>query len=45
LRVFHDQTKPLVQYYSMQGKLRSVDGTKSEEEVFDAIRKALPVAT
>ena len=45
LRVFHDQTKPLVQYYSKQGKLRSVDGTKSEEEVFDAIRKALPIQT
>jgi adenylate kinase len=43
LRVFHDQTKPLVQYYGKQGKLRSVDGTKSEEEVFDAIRKALPI--
>jgi ATP-dependent Clp protease ATP-binding subunit ClpA len=29
--------------YSKQGKFRSVDGTKSEEEVFDAIRKALPI--
>jgi len=45
LRVFHEQTKPLVQYYSAQGKLRSVNGTKSEEEVFDAIRKAIPMAT
>jgi adenylate kinase len=45
LRVFHDQTEPLVQYYSAQGKLRSVDGTQSEEEVFDSIRRSLPVAT
>jgi adenylate kinase len=43
LRVFHDQTKPLVQYYAKQGKLRSVDGTKSEAEVFNAIQKALPI--
>jgi adenylate kinase len=45
LRVFHEQTKPLIQYYAKQGKLRSIDGTSSEQEVFDAIRKALPVAT
>ena len=41
LRVFHEQTKPLVQYYGAQGKLRSVDGTESELEVFEAIRKSL----
>ncbi|MCY2996530.1 MAG: adenylate kinase [Planctomycetota bacterium] len=45
LRVFHEQTKPLVQYYGAQGKLRSVDGTESEVEVFEAIRKSLTVAT
>ncbi|MFM7928508.1 MAG: adenylate kinase [Pirellula sp.] len=45
LRVFHEQTKPLIQYYAKQGKLRSIDGTSSEQEVFDAIRKALPVVT
>lgn len=45
LRVFHEQTKPLIQYYASQGKLRSINGTSSEQEVFDAIRKALPVAT
>jgi adenylate kinase len=45
LRVFHEQTKPLIQYYANQGKLRSINGTSSEQEVFDAIRKALPVAT
>jgi adenylate kinase len=45
LRVFHEQTKPLVQYYRAQGKLRSVDGTESEVEVFEAIRKSLTVAT
>lgn len=45
LRVFHEQTKPLIQYYAKQGKLRSIDGTSAEQEVFDAIRKALPVVT
>jgi adenylate kinase len=41
LRVFHEQTKPLVQYYASQGKLRSVDGMQAEDAVFSDIRSAL----
>ena len=41
LRVFHEQTKPLVQYYASQGKLRSVDGMQAEDAVFSDIRDAL----
>lgn len=34
LRVFHEQTEPLVDYYSKQGKLFVVDGLKTPDEVF-----------
>lgn len=34
LRVYHAQTKPLVEYYNKKGVLRSFDGTKSPDEVF-----------
>lgn len=37
LNVYHDQTQPLIQYYSEAGILKEVDGTKDINEVFDAI--------
>lgn len=37
LTVYHDQTQPLIDYYSKQGILKSVDGTQPMEAVFDAI--------
>lgn len=37
LTVYHDQTQPLIDYYSSQGILRSVDGTKPMEDVFAEI--------
>ena len=37
LDVYHTQTQPLIDYYSGQGILRSVDGTKDLEEVFAQI--------
>jgi len=37
LTVYHEQTQPLIEYYEREGILRSVDGTKSLEEVFDSI--------
>lgn len=37
LSVYHDQTQPLIDYYSRQGILKSVDGTQPMEAVFDAI--------
>jgi adenylate kinase len=33
LNVYNEQTKPLVDYYSQRGLLRSIDGMKSVEEV------------
>ena len=41
LRVYHDETEPLVRYYDERGLLRRVDGTGDVDEVHDAIRAAL----
>ena len=41
LAVYQAQTLPLEEYYSKQGKLVSVDGDKSIEEVFAQIVKVL----
>lgn len=37
LDVYHAQTQPLIEYYSKQGILKSVDGTQPMEDVFAAI--------
>lgn len=41
LDVYHNQTQPLIDYYTKQGKLAEVDGTQSMEDVFNAIVKIL----
>jgi adenylate kinase len=41
LRVYHEQTQPLISYYEEQGILRSVDGTVPMEAVFASIQKIL----
>ena len=41
LNVYHNQTQPLIEYYTRQGKLAEVDGTQSMEDVFNAIVKIL----
>ncbi len=37
LKVYHEQTQPLIEYYQAKGILKSVDGTKDLEEVFNEI--------
>ena len=37
LHVYHDQTQPLIDYYTKAGILKSVDGTVDMEDVFGAI--------
>ena len=37
LRVYHEQTQPLIDYYRQQGVLVTVDGTQGIDEVFGAI--------
>ncbi|MCQ2538724.1 MAG: nucleoside monophosphate kinase, partial [Lachnospiraceae bacterium] len=37
LDVYHQQTQPLIDFYNERGLLKSVDGTKPMNEVFDSI--------
>jgi len=41
LDVYHEQTQPLIDYYTNQKLLVEVDGTQEVAEVFEAIRKIL----
>lgn len=41
LEVYHDQTQPLIDYYSKAGALREFDGTKDIDEIFSAIKELL----
>ena len=41
LKVYHEQTQPLIDFYSQKGILRTVDGTKDMHDVFDAIVEIL----
>ena len=41
LKVYHEQTQPLIDYYEKKGVRRTVDGTLPMEEVFDAIVRIL----
>ena len=41
LGVYHDQTQPLIDYYTKAGCLREIDGTVDINVVFDAIVKIL----
>ena len=37
LKVYHDQTQPLIEYYEGKNILKTVDGTKDMQEVFNSI--------
>ena len=41
LRVYHEQTEPLVQFYDEQGLMRRIDGTRTPVEVHDHIRAVI----
>lgn len=41
LNVYHEQTQPLIDFYTEKGVLKTVDGTVPMEEVFDAITAIL----
>lgn len=41
LEIYHDQTQPLIEYYTKKNILVEVDGTKDMAEVFNAIVKVL----
>ena len=37
LKVYHEQTQPLIEYYEGKNILKTVDGTKDMQEVFNSI--------
>lgn len=41
LTVYHEQTQPLIDYYTKQNILKTVDGTQDMKDVFTAITKIL----
>ena len=41
LKVYHDQTQPLIDFYTKKGVLKSVDGTVDMMDVFAAIKEIL----
>ena len=41
LRVYHDQTEPLIEFYDEQGVMRRIDGTRPPVEVNDHIRAVI----
>ena len=43
LRVYHEQTEPLIAFYKERGKLKTVENTTSIEEYTAAILKALGI--
>lgn len=43
LKVYHDQTQPLIDYYTKKSILKSVDGTQDMSKVFDSIVAILEV--
>lgn len=41
LRVYQEQTQPLIDFYTKKGVLRSVDGTQDMQDVFAAVKEIL----
>lgn len=41
LTVYHEQTQPLIDYYTQQGILKTVDGTQDMNDVFTDVTKIL----
>ncbi len=41
LKTYEDQTKPLIDYYTRQGKLRRIDGVGSMDAIFDRVKAVL----
>ena len=41
LRVYHEKTEPLIDYYDEQGLMRRIDGTRPPAEVHDHIRAVI----
>jgi adenylate kinase len=43
LKIYHEQTEPLIEYYAKQGKLIEIDGSGEIEDIFKSILAGLGV--
>jgi adenylate kinase len=41
LKVYAEQTSPLIEFYTKQGLLKTIAGTGSINDIFDKVSKAL----
>lgn len=41
LKVYHDETEPVMNYYHEQGKVQEIDGMGTIDEIFSSIKKVL----
>jgi len=41
IKVYHDQTAPVMDFYKKEGKFHAIDGTGSIDEIFERIDKVL----
>lgn len=41
LRVFKDETEPIIGYYKQKGILEVIDGSKAEDDVFNSIKEVI----
>jgi adenylate kinase len=41
LKVYHEQTEPLIEYYDERGLMRRIDGTRAQAEVHDHVRAVI----
>lgn len=41
IKTFHDETEPVIEYYKKFGKIKHIDSSKSVDEVYQQVRKAI----
>jgi len=41
LKVYHDETEPVMKHYQKQNKVQKIDGIGSIDEIFERITKQL----
>ena len=41
LKIYHEQTEPIIEHYKKQGKVSIIDGTKTIEEVWNQIKEII----
>jgi len=42
LKIYHEQTEPLINYYRSQGRVTILDGTKPKDQILECVTSILP---